>query len=120
MIATFFTVWRLIGYVVFHSQIHSLSHTLCYFKIFYSVAKAMVAAALSNNPPYCVYFGIEGWMLATLTAGMGPVHGIWDGLMQVLLMGLLRLISLVYLWDFTRIIRNCAKTENNIIKTKEE
>ena len=77
----------------------------------------MVAAALSTNPPFAVYFGLEGWMLATLTSGMGPVHGVLDGLAQVLLMGTLRLVSLFYLWDFARIIDKCRE---DVTKPKEE
>jgi hypothetical protein len=64
----------------------------------------MVKAALKSYPPFIVYFGLEGWMLSTLTAGMAPVHGILDALSQVLLKGLLRLVSLFYLWNFHRII----------------
>jgi hypothetical protein len=80
------------------------------------VASTMLAAALSPNPPFSVYFGLEGWMLATLTAGMGPVHGLVDGLAQVLLMGILRLVSIVYLWDFARIIKKCREDD----KPKQE
>jgi hypothetical protein len=78
-----------------------------------SAAKKMVKAALSANPPFFVYFALEGWMLNNLTAGMSPLHGILDGLTQVLLMGLFRLISLFYLWDFTRIIAKCGKSADN-------
>jgi hypothetical protein len=51
-----------------------------------------------------------------LTAGMGPVHGLVDGLAQVLLMGILRLVSIVYLWDFARIIKKCREDD----KPKQE
>ena len=46
-------------------------------------------------------------MLSTLTAGMGPPHGILDLICQVLLMGVFRFISLFYLWDFRRIVNRC-------------
>ena len=46
-------------------------------------------------------------MLSTLTAGMGPPHGILDLICQVLLMGVFRFVSLFYLWDFRRIINRC-------------
>ena len=81
------------------------------------VAKTMIDAAISANPPFNVYFGLEGWMLSTLSAGMSPVHGLVDGLCQVFLMSLLRFVSLFYLWDFTRIIAKCGKDEK---KDKKE
>eukprot|EP00563_Minutocellus_polymorphus_P016905 CAMPEP_0181050392 /NCGR_PEP_ID=MMETSP1070-20121207/16492_1 /TAXON_ID=265543 /ORGANISM="Minutocellus polymorphus, Strain NH13" /LENGTH=412 /DNA_ID=CAMNT_0023129335 /DNA_START=115 /DNA_END=1350 /DNA_ORIENTATION=+ len=71
------------------------------------VAGTMVDAALASRPRHTVYFGLEGWMLSTLTAGMGPPHGILDLICQVLLMGVFRFISLFYLWDFRRIINRC-------------
>ena len=73
----------------------------------------MVAKCLVPNPPYCVYFGLEGWMLSTLSAGMSPVHSLLDAVSQVLLMGILRLVSLFYLWDFTRIIAKCGKEKKD-------
>jgi 3-dehydrosphinganine reductase len=69
----------------------------------------MLEAALKPVPPFFVYFTFESWMLSSLTSGMSPVHGIFDALSQVLLMGLFRFISLVYLWDFDRIIFKCGK-----------
>ena len=64
----------------------------------------MVSSALKPRPSFSVYFGIEGWMLSTLTAGMGPVSTIIDGLCQVFLMGILRFVSLFYLKSFSSII----------------
>lgn len=74
-----------------------------------SVAKTMLKAALSPNPPFLVYFTLEGWMLCGLTSGMSPVHGLFDALCHVILMSLFRLISLFYLRDFSRIIAKCGK-----------
>jgi len=73
------------------------------------VARTMVDAALSCRPRFNVYFGMEGWMLSTLTAGMGPPHGMLDLICQVLLMGVFRFVSLFYLWDFRRIINKCRR-----------
>ncbi|KAL3780414.1 hypothetical protein HJC23_004351 [Cyclotella cryptica] len=72
------------------------------------VAKKMVKEALSPNPPFDIYFGIDGWMLSTLTAGMNPVTSVLDAICQVSLMGLLRFVSLFYLMDFGRITQNCS------------
>ena len=52
-------------------------------------------------------------MLSTLSAGMSPVHSLLDAVSQVLLMGILRLVSLFYLWDFTRIIAKCGKEKKD-------
>ena len=67
----------------------------------------MVNKALSSNPTFGIYFGFDGWMLATLTAGMNPVTSLVDTMCQVPLMGLLRFISLFVLMDFGRITQNC-------------
>ncbi len=76
------------------------------------VGRKIVNEALSSNPTFDIYFGIDGWMLAMLTAGMSPVSSLVDAICQVALMGLLRLISLFYLMDFARMTQNChdAKT----------
>jgi len=71
------------------------------------VGKKMVNEALSPNPSFDIYFGIDGWMLATLTSGMNPVTSLGDVICQVALMGLLRFISLFYLMDFGRITQCC-------------
>mmetsp|Transcript_15928 Transcript_15928/g.22691 ORF Transcript_15928/g.22691 Transcript_15928/m.22691 type:complete len:385 (+) Transcript_15928:30-1184(+) len=76
------------------------------------VAKSMVNAALKRCPQFSVYFGIEGWMLATLTAGMSPVFGILDALYQICFMSLLRFVSLFYLANFQRIIENAGKNKS--------
>ncbi|KAL7489921.1 hypothetical protein ACHAW6_016150 [Cyclotella cf. meneghiniana] len=72
------------------------------------VAKKIVKDALSPNPPFDIYFGVDGWMLSTLTAGMNPVTSVVDAICQVSLMGLLRFVSLFYLMDFGRITQNCS------------
>ena len=72
-----------------------------------SVGKKLVDSALSPNPPFDVYFGIDGWMLSVLAAGMNPVTTVVDAVCQVALMGLLRFVSLFYLMDFGRITQNC-------------
>lgn len=73
------------------------------------VAKKMVLHSIDSRPAFAVYFGLEGWMLATLTAGMSPVHTFLDAICQIFLMGILRLISLFYLKDFRRMISKVAK-----------
>lgn len=80
-----------------------------------SIAAKIVSSTLSGQ--YTVYWGLEGWMLATLTAGMGPVTSMVDALCQIFLMGLLRFISLFYLMDFRRTI---AKCKNERVQEKTE
>jgi hypothetical protein len=85
-----------------------------------SVGRGIVDQAMSANPPFDIYFGIDGWMLSMLTAGMNPgtsvVHAVW----QVALMGLLRFVSLFYLMDFGRITQKChfqkVRDNNDICK----
>jgi len=74
-----------------------------------SIAKTMIKKVLSDRPPFQVYFGLDGWMLATLTAGMGHAHTLTETICEVCLMGLFRFISLFYLMDFRRIIRKTGE-----------
>ena len=70
-----------------------------------SVAKKIVSSSLQKRPPFLIYFGLEGWMLSSLTAGMSPAHTIVDTLCQIFLNGLFRFISLFYLLDFRNTVR---------------
>mmetsp|Transcript_9111 Transcript_9111/g.10645 ORF Transcript_9111/g.10645 Transcript_9111/m.10645 type:complete len:361 (+) Transcript_9111:54-1136(+) len=84
------------------------------------VARKMVSSAIQRRPKFNVYFGLEGWMLASLTAGMSPVHSIIDALCQIFLMGLFRFISLFYLMDFRRIVVKVGnRKENEVGKDKK-
>ena len=76
----------------------------------------MVNATLNGD--YTCYWGLEGWMLATLTSGMGPATSILDVLSQVFLMGILRLVSLFYLWSFRSIISKCKDERESSMKTE--
>lgn len=69
----------------------------------------MVREAMCPNPPFSVYFGLEGWMLTTLTAGMSPVSSLLEAVTQVTLMGVFRFVSLFYLNDFWNIVKRCAR-----------
>jgi len=84
------------------------------------VAKKMVSSATQRRPTFNVYFGIDGWMLSTLTAGMSPCHSIIDGLYQIFLMGLLRLISLFYLMDFRRIVYKVGNSKDDVIEESKK
>jgi 3-dehydrosphinganine reductase len=69
-----------------------------------SVAKTMVQECMADSSKFQVCFGLEGWMLGSLTAGMGPESSLVGAVTQVMLMGFFRLISLFYLNDFWRIV----------------
>lgn len=75
------------------------------------IATSMLNAAVASNPTFFVYFTFEGWMLSALTAGMSPVSSLVDAMAQVALMGLFRFVSLFYLNDWWRIIRNEAQKQ---------
>lgn len=80
----------------------------------------MVSHAFARNPKFQVYFTFEGWMLSNLCAGMSPVADLGDALSQVALSGIFRFISLFYLNDFWRIVRQHANMEAAAKKSKEE
>lgn len=52
-----------------------------------------------------IWVGLDGFMLAQLTAGMSPVHRFGTALVQVFTMSLFRLVSLFYLASFNRIVK---------------
>lgn len=71
------------------------------------VARKMVKEAIARTK-YQIYYGVDGWMLSTLTAGMSPTNTcLIDMLCQVLSMGLFRFISLFYLKKYRDIVLNC-------------
>lgn len=57
--------------------------------------------------------GLEGFIMTTLCAGMSPVPLFRHLLLQVLLMGLLRLIGAIYLFIFQLMIVKCNKNSTN-------
>jgi len=83
------------------------------------IARKMVSSATQHRPVFNVYFGLEGWMLATLSSGMSPVHSILDALCQIFLMGLLRFISLFFLMDFRRIIYRVGSQKEEVSEEKK-
>lgn len=62
------------------------------------VARTIVAGMVHWKPSLPV--GFDGWMLSTLTAGMGPVGSFSSAAVQILTMGFWRMVSLVYLQNF--------------------
>jgi 3-dehydrosphinganine reductase len=68
--------------------------------------RIVMEATCAMNPRFAVYFGFDGWMLSTVTSGMSPETSFLDGVAQVSVMSLLRMISFFVLNDFWRNIRN--------------
>ncbi len=77
-----------------------------------TVARTIVASTLNPRAPFQIYFGLEGWMLAMLTAGMSPAQTTLDTMCQIFLKGLFRFISLFYLMDFRNIIKKVGMKKN--------
>jgi len=77
------------------------------------IAQKMVKEALSNNTRYLVWFGLEGWMMSTLTCGMSGVHNFVDALCQILLLSLFRFVSLFYLKKFRSLVESCHSKRTN-------
>jgi 3-dehydrosphinganine reductase len=67
---------------------------------------------MANSPKFQVTFGLEGWMLGALTAGMGPESSLAGAITQVALMGFFRLVSLFYLNEFWNIVRQQRRNES--------
>ena len=88
------------------------------------VGRGMVASARRGGAQ--AYWGLEGWMVATATAGFGqmggPAIGFWevlDLIGQCLFSGLLRAVSLCYLWSFSRIVDRCYKERLRLSMERE-
>ena len=77
------------------------------------VARDIISGMRAGD--FSIYTGLDGWMLANLTAGMGPISSFAEGVLQVLLMPLLRLISLFYVAQFDGIVRN-GKVKREVSK----
>lgn len=67
-----------------------------------TVAASLVAGVEHWRPLIAV--GFDGWMLCTLNSGMGPAGTLATGAIQVLTMGLWRLIALLYLQSFYSVV----------------
>nr|CAD7194901.1 unnamed protein product [Timema douglasi] len=80
------------------------------------VASKLVKDALDGK--FYSTVGFESALLAVVCSGMTPVSSLGEFLLQVLLMGPLRVVSVFYLLSFHRIIRNCMKTRDKNKKSE--
>ena len=53
---------------------------------------------------FYIYHGLDGFVLAMLNCGMSPVHSLLEGVRQIAVVSLFRLISFYYLLSFDRTI----------------
>lgn len=67
------------------------------------VARSIVQGMVNWEPSIAV--GFDGWMLATLTAGMGPAGSFSNALVQTLTAGLWRAVALCYVQHFYSVVR---------------
>lgn len=67
---------------------------------------------------FTAYTGLDGWLLAHLTAGMGPCSSLFEGIAQVAYMSLFRFISFFFLASFDQIIRKCKQRRD--VKAKND
>nr|CAD7439079.1 unnamed protein product [Timema bartmani] len=80
------------------------------------VASKLVKDALDGK--FYSTVGFESALLSVVCSGMTPVSSLGEFLLQVLLMGPLRVVSVFYLLSFHRIIRNCMKTRDRNKKSE--
>ncbi|ESN91947.1 hypothetical protein HELRODRAFT_104089 [Helobdella robusta] len=70
------------------------------------VAKKIIQGIVDGT--FSIYIGLEGFFMNHLTAGFSPTTNLTDTFIQVFSMGLLRMVSVIYLSTFNKIVRNCA------------
>ena len=69
----------------------------------------MLSKALKVNTPFSIYFGLEGWMINSLTGGFSAIHNLSDALSQIFFMSFFRFVSLFFLKQFRSITEACHK-----------
>ena len=83
---------------------HTLTSTpLCRRTTTAQIVARGIVHGMERWQPY-VATGFDGWMLSTLTAGMGPAGGAMTAAVQVATMGLWRLVAIVYVQYFYHVV----------------
>ena len=78
------------------------------------VGRAIVDGMVDFDPH--ISFGFDGWMLASLTAGMSPAHSWLQAAIEVLTLGIWRLVAIVYVSSFYGTIAKLAAQGGNKAK----
>ncbi|CAB3405692.1 unnamed protein product [Caenorhabditis bovis] len=71
------------------------------------VAEAHLNDIADGN--YATTIGLDGWMLGNLTAGASPEKSLPRAIVQAMLAGIFRAITLVYLGYFNGIVKRCHR-----------
>jgi len=71
-----------------------------------AIGAQMWKEAIAETPRFNVYFNLDGWLLCQETCGFAPVTTLSDAVAQLSLLILARWISLFYLAEWHRLIRN--------------
>jgi len=83
------------------------------------VASIMVKEAVADSPRFTVYFTFDEWMLASLTAGFGPVSTLFDAVSQIAGASIFRFVAMFYLVDWWRLVRNHQNKNKTSVAEKE-
>jgi 3-dehydrosphinganine reductase len=67
------------------------------------VAKSILSAVASGSPYASV--GFDGWMLTTLTSGMGRIGTLWEAFLAIFTLGLWKFVGLFYVSYFYYVIQ---------------
>jgi len=83
-------------------------------------ARLWKEAALVKTPRFHVYFNLDGWLLCHETCGFAPVTTLSDAVAQLSLLILARWVSLFYLAEWHRLIRNFQNSTSSGKEEEEE
>jgi len=67
------------------------------------VGRGIVEGMVDFDPH--ISFGFDGWMLSTVTSGMSPAHSFLQTALEVISMGLWRIVSLIVVGGFYETVR---------------
>ncbi|EDV29794.1 uncharacterized protein TRIADDRAFT_52550 [Trichoplax adhaerens] len=65
-----------------------------------------------TNGDFFIPVGFEGNVLTIITAGMAPAASVIDGIIQIILLPILRISAFFYQFQFGRIVSQCMKKKN--------
>ncbi len=62
-----------------------------------------------ENCRFSIYCNLDGWLLCNLTTGFGPANTMFSAVVQVLFLGLFRLVAFFYRLKFRNIVNRGLK-----------
>lgn len=78
------------------------------------VGRGIVEGMVDFDPH--ISFGFDGWMLSTLTSGMSPAHSFLQTALEVISMGLWRIVSLIVVGGFYATVRGLDNNTTTTIR----